>query len=52
MDGLQDPIDELLDISNSEAEVALESNNSYYWRVKSSDGENSSYSQIFVFHVD
>lgn len=52
VDGLQDPIDELLDISNSEAEVALESNNSYYWRVKSSDGENSSYSQIFVFHVD
>ena len=51
-DGQQDPQQNLIDISNNEIEVNVESNNTYYWRVKTSDGENSSFSQIYIFYID
>ena len=52
IDGNQSPQQSLIDISEDEIEINVEPNNSYFWKIKTSDGENSSFSQIYEFHVD
>ena len=39
------------DIEATSLEVSVEKDQVYYWRVKSSDGENSSFSQIYGFRT-
>ena len=52
IDGNQSPQQSLIDISEDEIEINVEPNNSYFWKIKTSDGENSSFSQIYEFHID
>ena len=52
IDGNQSPQQSLIDILEDEIEISVEPNNSYFWKIKTSDGENSSFSQIYEFHVD
>ena len=49
VDGEQEPGENLRDLAEMTVEVQLEENETYYWRIKSSDGKNSSYSQIHYF---
>lgn len=50
VDGLQDPIEE--DVSESSLEVSVESGTTYYWRVKTSDGQSSSFTLVNSFIVN
>ena len=52
VDGNQSPQQSLIDILEDEIEINVEPNNSYFWKIKTSDGENSSFSQIYEFHID
>jgi hypothetical protein len=52
VDGLQDPAAELQDLSAASAEVAVESDTVYYWRVVTSDGVNTSSSLVYSFRVE
>ena len=52
IDGNQSPQQSLIDITEDEIEINVEPNNSYFWKIKTSDGENSSFSQIYEFHID
>jgi len=52
IDGNQSPQQSLIDISEDEIEINVEPNNSYFWKIKTSDGENSSFSQIYEFNID
>lgn len=49
VDGEQEPSEELQDITEMTVEVQLEENETYYWRIKTSDGQNSSYSPVHYF---
>ena len=49
VDGKQDPISALTDLSTETVEVELEAATTYYWRVKTSDGNNASYSIVHSF---
>lgn len=49
IDGNQDPPNEYLNLSDSFLEVSLNSESIYYWKVITSDGVNSSISQIYSF---
>lgn len=51
LDGMQAPATELTNISVSQVDVAVTSG-VYYWRVKTSDGTSSSFSQIVSFTVN
>ena len=52
VDGNQSPQQSLIDILEDEIEINVEPNNSYFWKIKTSDGQNSSFSQIYEFHID
>jgi len=49
IDGEQEPKEDLQNISETSVEVEVDENEIYYWRVKSSDGQNSSYSPVHYF---
>ena len=48
-DGKQTPPAAQTDLTEKTASVALEAATTYYWRVKTSDGTNSSYSIVYSF---
>lgn len=50
VDGLQDPIEE--GTSETELEVSVESGTTYYWRVKTSDANSSSFTLVYSFIVN
>lgn len=50
VDGLQDPIEE--ERTETTLEVSVESGTTYYWRVKTSDGQSSSYTLVYSFIVN
>ena len=49
VDGKQTPASALTDLSAQTADVELEAATTYYWRVKTSDGTNASYSIVYSF---
>jgi len=49
VDGKQTPSSSLSDLSDESVDVELEAATTYYWRVKTSDGTNASYSIIYSF---
>jgi hypothetical protein len=49
VDGKQTPTSALSDLSSESVDVELEASSTYYWRVKTSDGTNASYSIIYSF---
>ena len=51
-DGKQTPSSELTNLSAKTVDVALDAGSTYYWRVKTSDGTNSSYSTVYSFKTD
>lgn len=51
VDGKQAPVTELTNITTTQASVNV-SSGVYYWRVKSSDGNSSSFSQVVSFTVN
>ena len=50
-DGKQSPASDLTDISAKTADVALDAGTLYYWRVKTNDGTNSSFSIVYSFRT-
>ena len=50
IDGLQVPIEE--ESSETFLEVSVESGNTYYWRVKTTDGKSSSFTLVYSFFVN
>jgi hypothetical protein len=52
VDGLQDPAAELQNLSAASAEIAVESDTVYYWRVVTSDGVNTSSSIVYSFRIE
>ena len=50
-DGKQDPSDDHKDLTSQELEVSVETG-VYYWRVKTTDGTNVSYSIVYSFRVE
>ena len=50
-DGKQDPSDDHKDLTSQELEVEVEAG-VYYWRVKTTDGTNVSYSIVYSFRVE
>ena len=51
-DGEQTPPSAQTDLSVLTLDVALDAATTYYWRVKSSDGTNSSYSTVYSFKTE
>ena len=51
-DGKQSPASDLINISAKTADVALDAATLYYWRVKTSDGTNSSFSTVYSFRTE
>jgi hypothetical protein len=49
VDGKQEPKEDLQNLSQTSVEVELDVNETYFWRVKSFDGQNSSYSPVHYF---
>ena len=49
IDGKQPPSNALSNLNQESASVALEGSTKYYWRVLTSDGSNSSFSQVCSF---
>ena len=49
VDGKQTPSTSLSNLSDESVDVELEAASTYYWRVKTSDGTNASYSIIYSF---
>ena len=49
VDGKQTPTSALTNLSAQTADVELDAATTYYWRVKSSDGTNASYSIVYSF---
>ena len=50
-DGKQSPASDLTNISAKTVDVALDAGTLYYWRVKTSDGNNSSFSIVYSFRT-
>ena len=50
-DGKQSPSSDLTNISAKTVDVALDAATLYYWRVKTSDGTNSSFSMVYSFRT-
>jgi hypothetical protein len=48
-EGQANPGEDLQNISETSVEVELDENETYFWRIKSSDGQNSSYSPVNYF---
>ena len=51
-DGKQTPSSDLTNLSAKTADVALDGDSTYYWRIKTSDGTNSSFSLIYSFKTE
>ena len=51
-DGKQSPSSDLTNISEKTVDVALDAGTLYYWRVKTSDGTNSSFSIVYSFRTE
>ena len=51
-DGKQSPTSDLSDITSKTVDVALDGGTLYYWRVKTSDGTNSSFSIVYTFRTE
>ena len=51
VDGFQSPQPEHISIEESSVEVSVQPETIYYWRVKTSDGNNSSYTVVKVFQT-
>ena len=51
-DGKQNPDNNLSNLTSNTADVALDSGTLYYWRIKTSDGTNSSFSSIYSFRTE
>ena len=51
-DGKQSTTNDLTDITSNTADVALDGETLYYWRVKTSDGTNSSFSIVYTFRTE
>ena len=51
-DGKQSPASNLTDIAEKTVDVALDAGTLYYWRVKTSDGTNSSFSIVYSFRTE
>ena len=51
-DGKQDPSDDHKDLNASELSVAVDADTVYYWRVKTTDGTNVSYSIVYSFRTE
>tara|TARA_A100001015_G_scaffold159518_1_gene177234 strand:- start:1175 stop:1900 length:726 start_codon:yes stop_codon:yes gene_type:complete len=51
-DGKQSPTSDLSDITSKTVDVALDEGTLYYWRVKTSDGTNSSFSIVYTFRTE
>ena len=49
VDGLQDPQESWKDLNQTSIEISVDANTVYYWRVITSDGNNSAASNIFTF---
>ncbi|MFD2516904.1 hypothetical protein [Salinimicrobium flavum] len=49
VDGAQEPPEDLQNITGTSVEIELDENETYFWRIKSSDGQNSSYSPVHYF---
>jgi hypothetical protein len=52
IDGMQNPSEELSNLTTQSVDVTLEPNANYFWRIKTSDGSNSSYSSIYRFKTE
>jgi len=52
IDGKQTPPSSQTDIDGETLEVELEATTAYYWRIKTSDGVNSSFSNILTFNTE
>ena len=52
VDGKQAPQEDHKDLDDSELTTAVDSDTVYYWRVKTSDGTNVSYSLIYSFRIE
>lgn len=50
VDGLQDPVKE--NISETSLEVNVESGKIYFWRVKTNDGQSSSFTLVYSFIIN
>ena len=51
-DGKQSPSSDLTNISAKTVDVALDAATLYYWRVKTNDGTNSSFSTVYSFRTE
>jgi len=51
VDGLQDVNGTITDLTVTETTIQVTSNTVYYWKVKSSDGQNSSFTQVYTFRT-
>ena len=49
IDGKQTPNSDHTDLTTNELDVVLDGATTYYWRVKTSDGKNNSYSIVRTF---
>ena len=49
VDGKQTPSTSLSNLSDESVDVELDAATTYYWRVKTSDGTNASYSIVYSF---
>jgi len=52
IDGKQNPYSDNTDLINQTKNVELDEKTIYYWRIKTSDGENSSYSSVYSFRTE
>ena len=52
VDGKQTPSSDLTDLNVKTIDAVLDGESTYYWRVKSSDGTNSSFSNIYSFKTE
>ena len=52
VDGLQDANGTITGLTETETTYEVTSGSVYYWRVKSSDGQSSSFTQVFSFRVE
>ena len=51
-DGKQTPSSDLTDLNVKTISVSVDGSTTYYWRVKTSDGTNSSFSNIYSFKTE
>ena len=49
VDGLQEPISAWKDISSTNVDIPVDADTVYYWRIVTSDGNNTSTSSIYTF---